>query len=295
VEEAENAAHTTATHETTIKEHTIEHFASNITTNKTEHIYHPEEEIPLEPTVEPEEPQTPLPMVEDLPPWAPIDEPVLIDTGPLLKSTFKTLRAEVFDNHFMTGDTIALAYFDEAAGEHLYLDTGTNPLVMRKRSEIIEETDFWVTPNFWFGGPVENLMGLRKWPDLSTMKAGEWWTRKGAVINVNKSDKTASKDDYMFERVGDDSIIIRCEAITRQSKPHYFVVMGDHKELRAIASKETATRFKVLRIKERLRTRIRGVNLASWFWPNAKTGETKRKTGELLTKKEDFANVETTV
>ena len=79
--------------------------------------------------------------------------------------------------------------------------------------------------------------------------------------------KGADSDDFKFERVGKDSIILRCE----KSKPNYFVVAGEKNELRAIATKETATRFKVLRIKERLRTRMRGVNIASWFLPESVT------------------------
>ena len=140
------------------------------------------------------------------------------------------------------------------------MDTGTNPLRVRKRSDINEEKDFWITPTF---GGQEGKIGLRKWPEMNTMKAGKWWTKKGAVINVDMSDTGAYRDDFKFERVGEDSIIL--------SHENYFVVSGKENELRATGTKETATRFKVLRLKERLRTRMRGVNMASWFLPESVT------------------------
>ena len=112
-------------------------------------------------------------MLQDLPIWSLIDTPIDSQSGSLLKSTFKTLRSEVFDNKFITGDTIALSYGD------LFLSTGSNPLRMAHREDITEN-NFWVTPTF--SSRDKGIIGLRKWPELNTLKAGEWWTRKGAVI-----------------------------------------------------------------------------------------------------------------
>lgn len=62
-------------------------------------------------------------------------------------------------------------------------------------------------------------------------------------------------------------ILLRCE----HAKPGYFTIVGENNELRAIASREEATRFRVLMFKERLKTKMRGVNLSSWYLPEKNT------------------------
>ena len=105
---------------------------------------------------------------------------------------------------------------------------------------------------------------------MDILKVEAWWTRQGAVINVDNSTTTPDWNDFKFEKYGNDSIILRCE----QSKElNYFAVAGENNQLRAIATREEATRFKVWRVKERLRTRIRGVNIASWFLPERWSNE----------------------
>lgn len=122
----------------------------------------------------------------------------------------------------------------------MFVDTGSNPLRVRPRAEIDESKNFWLTPTFWADGPGLKLkafsgeIGLRTWPHKNTLKAGEWWTIKGAVINVDRSNTKTDWHDLKFEKVGDDKIVLKCQ----HSQPGYYAIVGDSNELRAIASRE---------------------------------------------------------
>lgn len=74
----------------------------NIITQGTEEVEEAEEEY------DPDEPQQNLPERKVDSVWADIDTELDWDKGSMLNTTFKTVRAEVFDNYFMNGDTIAL-------------------------------------------------------------------------------------------------------------------------------------------------------------------------------------------
>ena len=71
-----------------------------------------------------------------------LKQATIAKTGPLLSSTFKTVRGQVYSNNFMNGDTIALLNEDK------FIDSGISPLGMRPRSDIIEKRDFWLLPIF---------------------------------------------------------------------------------------------------------------------------------------------------
>jgi len=149
----------------------------------------------------------------------------------------------------MNGDTIALST------DYLYVDTGSDPVQVRNRTEkMVTNGDLWITIEFH---PKDNRVSLRTYPEHKSLQAV-----KDHIRIVKEGFRP--RFDFVFEKVGDDRVIIK-----KKGKANLYYQLYDNRLLEATTNKtDEATRFRVVRLKERLRTKIRGVNLANWFMPN---------------------------
>ena len=68
-------------------------------------------------------------------------------------------------------------------------------------------------------------------------------------------------DHFKLHKVKDDSIIIQAN---RKDESSYYRLTTEG-FLMADATKEEAEVFKIVRFKERLSTKMQGINIASWF------------------------------
>ena len=94
----------------------------------------------------------------------------------------------------MNGDTIALTT------DNNFLDTGSVPLAVRNRSEInqnLTHGNLWITTVFG-----EESLCLKMWPEGHQLKA------VGEYIEIDK-ENFEQRFDFVFEKVGDDRVIIR--------------------------------------------------------------------------------------
>ena len=100
----------------------------------------------------------------------------------------------MFSNSYMNGDTIALTT------DNNFLDTGSVPLAVRNRSEInqnLTHGNLWITTVFG-----EESLCLKMWPEGHQLKA------VGEYIEIDK-EGFSQRFDFVFEKVGDDRVIIR--------------------------------------------------------------------------------------
>jgi len=104
----------------------------------------------------------------------------------------------------------------------------------------------------------EGNIGFRTWPTLNTIR------QKNKRIVVQRSLHYKHWKDFDVKKIGDDKILL-----WDRTNKRYYRVYGPHKVLKADALRDyEATVFKVYKIKERLKTKIKGVSLSSWLYPD---------------------------